>query len=364
MRVLLVTRAATGGAARHVLDVVRALGGRHEIACLASPVEDGGYPGALARAGARVRTVPIRRGADPTGDLRAVSEIRTELARFAPEVLHAHAAKPGLLARTAGGDTPVVYSPHGFYHHYPTVPAPARKAALRIEKALAPRTAVLALCAEWERSKAEGEGLGGRRATVVVPNGVPAPNPPEAGERERLRRELGVPEGGRLILMAARLADPKDPVTFLGAAAALPERCRFVLAGDGPLLTRCRKLAPPHALVAGRRDDLPRILASADLAVLATRFEASPYFVLEAMAGGLPVVASDLPATREALAEPRLLVPPGDPAALARAIDEVLGDGARAEETGAVLRERAAERYSLRAMAAATERAWEAARAR
>ncbi len=352
MKALIVTRAGIGGAARHVLDVVGGLAGRHEITVLASPLERPGFLEEISRAGARAVPLPLPRAPSPAADLRALAAVRALLARRPPDVIHAHTAKAGALARLAARGVPVVYSPHGFYHHYPHAPRGARLAARTAERLLAPRTALLALAAAWEREAAAGAGLAPPGGTVVIPNGV-ATNPlPE--------RPLPGPEP--VVLMVGRLAPPKDPLAFLAAAARSAGPGRWVLAGDGPLLGRCRRAAPSRAEVRGRVADPGRLLAGAAVAVLATRFEAAPYFLLEAMAAARPVVAADLPATREMLGDAGVLVPPGDPGALAAAVDRLLMDpGARAE-LGARGRQRAAARYPLSATLRATEEAWRRAR--
>jgi len=95
--------------------------------------------------------------------------------------------------------------------------------------------------------------------------------------------------------------------------------------------------------LAGHRDDVPGILAAADAFVLSSRSESFGLAVVEAMAAGLPVVVSDLPAFRELLADGRegLKVPPGDPEALAGAIARVLDDAALRKALAAAGRRRA-----------------------
>ncbi len=362
MKVLLVTRAGTGGAARHVRDAVAGLSGRHEIEALASPREDPEYLAVLAAAGARVIPLPLARGAAPRSDVAALVAIRAAVRRFRPDVVHAHAAKPGALARLAAGRTPVVYSPHGFFHDYPTAAPAARTAARIAERALAGRTAVLAACAEFEAAAARRQGLAPGGRVVVVPNGVPMPAPVPPGQRRARRALLGAGEGDFVVLMIARLAPPKDPGTFVAAAERAGAGFRFVLVGDGPLLAPLRAPAE-HAGVrlAGAFANAADLLPAADAAVLSSRFEAAPYSLLEAMAAGVPCVCADLPAAREALGEAGLFFPPGDAASLAAAVTALRDAPARAVALGRLARARAADHHSLPRMLAATEQSWLAA---
>jgi glycosyltransferase involved in cell wall biosynthesis len=358
MKVLLVTRPGIGGAARHVLDLVAGLAEEHEIRALASPLEDAGFPERLADAGASVAALPLHRGPHPRTDLAALRTVKREIRSFEPDVVHAHAFKAGGVARMAAGDTPVVYSPHGFYHLYPTAPFPARKAAKLVERKLARRTAVLALCAKWEKAIVARDRLAPAGEVVVVPNGVCAA--PPRTDRDEARRELGVGPSETLVLMVGRLAPPKEPRWFAQAALAAPPDQRWLLVGDGPALAECREWAERSETldVAGYREDLPRLLAAADVAVHASTFEAAPYFPLQAMAAGLPVVATDLPATREMLADAGVLVPPG-PRPLLTAVRSLVPK--RREVLGTKARERVGDAYTTARMLSATERAWESA---
>jgi len=363
MRVLLVTRPGTGGAARHVLDLVTGLAPDHEIRALASPVEDPAFPDRLGAAGAEVVAVPMERVPHFPTDVSAVRAVRRAVREFGPDVIHAHAFKAGAVARLGACGTPVVYSPHGFYHLYPTAPGSARRIARLVERRLAKRTAVLALCAEWEREVVRRDRLDRGGAVTVVPNGVPIPDPLDAAKRQAVRASLGVDPGHCLVLMVGRLAPPKEPLQFVAAALAAPGRFRFLLVGDGPDLPEYRALAADHEtlIAAGYREDLPDLLGASDIGVLASRFEAMPYFLLQAMAAGLPCVATDLPATREVLSGGAGVLVPPEAAALLGAVEGLAGSPARRASLGTAARERAVERYSLRSMRDAVRAAWESA---
>ena len=154
-----------------------------------------------------------------------------------------------------------------------------------------------------------------------------------AGERESARRELGCEEGNFVWLAMGRLHPQKDYPTLLAAFSRLvadhPE-ARLRIAGEGRLYGELLELVEELGLtetveLLGLRADAPRLLAAADALVLSSAWEGLPNVVMEAMVAGLPVVATAVGGVPELVDDGRTgrLVPPGDVAALARAIGEV-----------------------------------------
>lgn len=173
------------------------------------------------------------------------------------------------------------------------------------------------------------------RRVHVVMNGVVSRDAERPALRARLRAELGVPDGVLLIGGAGHLAPRKgfDLLLRAFAAAALP-RARVVIVGGGGYLAELRELAARlgvsrrvHFL--GHRDDGPEVIAGCDVFVLGSRNEGMANVMLEAMAAGVPVVATGVSGVRQALAPEAgtppagWIVPPGDHAAMAAALGEV-----------------------------------------
>lgn len=212
-----------------------------------------------------------------------------------------------------------------------------------------------------------------RGRLTVIPNGVDLDHfaPAAASDRESARKDLGIPRDAPVALCVARLSPEKDVGNFIEAAALLAPllpQTRFLVAGGGPLLPTLRyqvgilRLEPQLTLL-GRQDDIPRLLTASDLLCLPSREEGLPLAALEAMAAGLPVVASAVGGLPEAIEEgvTGRLVPPRAPAALAAALRDLLADSAGARAMGRAGRERAAERFSLPGMIAATRAAYQEA---
>ncbi len=326
-RVLVVARPGTGGAGRVLDALLRTLPARgvRGVAAL-SGTESTQLLETAQEHGWETIRLDLRREISPVHDARAALRLR-RIARGC-DLVHAHAAKAGALARLAlplRKGVPVVYAPHGFFFTYHAEGSAAWRRYLALEQRLAPRTTLLHCVSAAERDVAVEHGLATEEGCHVLTNPLPPERPGDAAR-------LPAQDGARpLVVMAARLAEPKDPETFVRAAAAVSARtgARFALVGDGPLADATRRAAG-DAPVTFLPPDTPvrALLRRAAVAVLATRSEAFPLFVVEALAEGVPAVLSDLPGCREAGGDAALYVPPGSPQALADALVRLLGDAA------------------------------------
>lgn len=180
-------------------------------------------------------------------------------------------------------------------------------------------------------------GLSAEKVTVI-PNGVDWETYAHASAADL--SEFGIPPGCRTVLFVGRLDQQKDPFNLLTAAESLFEKhsqLHVLLVGKGRLRQAIETWVREHGVqsrvhVAGWRADVPALLRAAGCLVLSSRWEGLPNVVLEAMAAGVPVVATQVEGTT-ALVRPGqtgLLVPPESPEELASAISQILTDSARA----------------------------------
>jgi len=196
----------------------------------------------------------------------------------------------------------------------------------------------------------------------VVPYGVDTERlGPNASDRRAVRAELGLSDQP-LVAMVGRLDEQKGHDVFLEALAEL-ERVHALIIGTGALADRLKALAAQRGLAdrvrfLGHRPDVPRLLRAADVLALSSHDEGLPYVVLEAMAVGLPVVATRVGGLEEAVQDGRtgLLVPPGSAAALATALRSVLDAGDRGQSYGEAGRRRVAEAFRQSDMVRDVER--------
>ena len=336
---VLITLAEVGGAQTYVMQLLPALVERFDVTVAAwgpGPLRE-----ATERSGARyVPLRHVRRALHPLHDLRGLLELYRLCRRVRPQLVHANSSKAGVLGRLAArlAGVPVrVFTVHGWAfkaHH-----GLASRLYLWADRAMRPLTTAVVCVAEGERRIGIARRTCAADRTVVIPNAV-AEAPAAA-----LRGEPPV------VVSVGRLKQPKDFSTLARALAQLDVPYRALVAGDGP--DRPALEAEVAALgvrlgLPGERDDIPGLLASADVFVLSSRSEGMPLSILEAMAAGLPVVASAVGGVPELVldGETGLLVPPGDPAALAAGLRRLLEDPAR-RRRGVAGRERAQREFGL-----------------
>jgi glycosyltransferase involved in cell wall biosynthesis len=307
-----------GGAERIVCDLARRRDLQTAVICL-------DWPGSLLdtaqRLGIHVCCTQRRAGTD----WRQVGRIARFIRDWRPDIIHAHQYTPyfyAALAATTASFGPIIFTEHG--RHWPDRVGPLRRAAnqlLRLRRD--PITAVCQFVAEALRCR---ECIAGRNVRLI-PNGIDWRRFDRPSRRAALAEELGVPPEAPLLIQVARLRPVKDHATSLRALALLRRHhpsAQLLLIGDGPEEPRLRELADRLGIASAvhllhRREDVPELLASSDVFMLSSLSEAASLSIMEAMAAGLPVAATDVGGNAEIVLHGRtgLLSPRGDPAALA-----------------------------------------------
>ncbi|MEO6204186.1 MAG: glycosyltransferase family 4 protein [Mycobacteriales bacterium] len=302
-RILLVLATSTGGVGRHVrslADGLMARGARVVVAAPAAVDAVFAFPG----------HVPVEIGSrpDPRSDLAAIRALR-RLARDA-DVVHAHGLRAGALASAT---RPLVVSWHN-------AQLTGSLLGALLERHVARRASVTLAASSDLLLTARHRGASDARLGAVA-----APPPVALGRLPGL--------GHPLVLAVGRLHRQKGYDVLLEALPLLGDVV-VAVAGDGPLEDELRSRAPQvHWL--GRRDDVGDLYAAADVVVLPSRWEARSLTAQEALLAGRPLVASDIPAVRELVGDGAVLVPAGDPVALAQAVRRLLDHPVEAAALGA-----------------------------
>jgi glycosyltransferase involved in cell wall biosynthesis len=292
---------------------------RNDIVCTPGP-----HLARVHAGGGEVFAMPIPRGLGPlplTGLLiRLVRLLRAE--RYT--IVHTHNSVTGAVGRLAAWLARVpltIHTTHGFHFH-DHMSAARRLPFVAAERWLARRCDLLLFQNHEELQAAERLGLRPRRGVFHVGNGI---------DLRRFRPRTAPPENPRpIVLSVGRLEPVKNHVMLFDALQLLRERIGEAgvpilrLVGDGPSRARYEQLVARRGLgwaveFLGYRYDIPQLNAAADVAVLTSVKEGIPRALMEAMAVGVPVVATDVKGSREVVVDGAtgFLVPLGDAAALA-----------------------------------------------
>jgi glycosyltransferase involved in cell wall biosynthesis len=313
--------------------------GHRALAVSLAPPPEGALAEEFRQAGIEPLTVPKKgRGLDFGLPARLAAEFRGKDVT----VVHAHNPQALIYAALAGkaAGATVVYTCHGQNSLAPGRLWLTRLASLLIDAyvGVSPRIVERARC-HHECPEAK---------LLVIENGVDlSAFRPDADARREVRAELGLPEAAWVVGTVGRLVEDKDPGLLLRAALPLlgPD-ARLVFVGDGPLYPALQAMAARHPAghcvsFLGARHDVPRLLAAFDVFALSSRTEGLPLALLEAMAVGLPIVATAVGGVPDVVRDgwSARLVPSADEAALREALAQLRGHPTAAVELGRCARE-------------------------
>lgn len=312
----------------------------------------------IAQAGITVKSLGMKHVL--FGPLALIPLVRM-LRQVQPDVIHTwmyHADLFGGLAARFVGKPPVVWA----VHHATLNPETTRRTTIFIANICARLSSWLpsriVYCSSTSQKNHTKMGYNAEIATLI-PNGFDltalSPNPKN---RAAVRSELGLTQTTPLAGLIARFHPDKDHQTFCTAAGLLlkeiPE-ARFLLCGNEisadkePLMEMIREAGIQEAChLLGRRDDVARLLGALDIAVCSSRSEAFPLVLGEAMASGVPCVATDVGDNSIIIDNTGSIVPPASPAELARAMADMLNlPPSSRQSLGEKARSRIAENYAL-----------------
>lgn len=330
-----------------ILRGIRDRGWTAEFACA-----DGPWAARLREDGFTHRRVDVTRAASPVRQARAIFQLARSLAADPPDLVHTHTPVGGLVGRAAAMLAfrgPVVHTFHGLpFEGHPQ--GAKERLYLLAERVVARRTDRFFSQARGDVARAARFGIADPARTLVIGNGVDVRRfAPDAALRLATRAELGLPANAIVVTLVARLVREKGILELADAALSLraDPRLHYLIVGEA-LESDRTGVAPElarHPVGAtlgtrwrhlGLRPDIERLLAASDVFTLPSYREGLPRSIIEAMAVGLPVVATDISACAELVRpdETGLLVPVADAAALATAIADLASDPSRRARMG------------------------------
>jgi glycosyltransferase involved in cell wall biosynthesis len=322
--------------------------------CVLKPLTDDQESRVPRLARFRELDVPVAFQEPHEHKLGTVSALAGWIRREQIEVLHTHSYKPNLYARLAGTlckDTGLKIVAH---YHNSYEANWKRDDTLELDRLLAARSDRIVACSRSVKQHlVEWLGIEAERIRVIG-NGVELERFAPSVARHEARRALGFPADAKIVALVGRISEQKGQEELIRAAQSVrltvPEAL-FLIVGAPDQPERAAGLA---ALVGelGLRDavrfcgfvtDMPLLYAAIDVLAAPSRWEGFGLMLVEAMAAGLPIVASRVGAIPDVVAEDEtaLLVPPADPPSLAAAIASLLGDPRRARRMGELGRKRA-----------------------
>lgn len=339
----------------------------HEVVAITPP---GPYGPQLERAGLRWRALPLkRRSISPTLEAAHVARLYREFRREQPDLLHSFTVKCvvyGAFAARMSGLPAVVNSLDGLGYVFSSTDIKARLLSPVISRLLRGSAAM-------KKSRIVVQNAGDREfllsRAIAVDKRIRLIDGGVGVDTERFKPvSADVKNNPPRVVFASRLLKEKGIEDFVAAAQILHRRdvdCRFVVAGNpdpgNPGSISQEQLAEWREIegldLIGHTDDMPGLLASADIVVLVTDYgEGVPRILIESAACGVPVITSDQAGCREIVdhGENGLVVHPRDPVALADAVQTLLADNEMRAAMGRAGRRKVVEKFDERAIIART----------
>ena len=354
-----------GGAQTHVIQVVSGLDRRRFAPMVCALKARGEMRGVLEKIG-----VPVFDGGlGPTligwGGVRVLLRLSRLLKRERVDVAHSYLFHPNVLTPMAGrlARVPVSVVSKRSLDRYPSA---FRRYACKVGNALADRITVNAeAIGRFVKSE---EGCRAEKM-LLIPNGVSDDILNRTSDEGRKRREHRLPSGGQVVGVVGRLAWKKGIRYLLEAAPRVLESApdaTFVIVGDGPLREELEAQAQAlgirdRVMFLGSRRDTLELLSGFDVFVLPSVIEGMSNALLEAMAVGLPVVATSVGGNSEVVVDGQtgFLVPAADPGSMAAAIVKLLHAPEMGTEIGAAGKRLVADKYRVDVMVRKIEELYE-----
>lgn len=359
----------SGGAATNTLlgmDGVRRHGFDSTLVYGRTLDKDGRIAEDITRLGIPALTLPsLVRHVSPVRDVQALIALYRVMKKGKYALVHTHTSKAGALGRMAARflRKPVVHTAHGhiFYGYFGPLQTSVYTCA---ERVLATWSNALVSLTEDETTESLRRGIGRPDRFHTIPSGVPLARFMEvnraAGQEQR--RRLGVQADDVLFVSVGRLVPVKGFDRLLQAFAdyrAAGRKGCLAIVGDGPERPALEAAAArlgvtPHVLFTGHMDDVRPALAAADVFVLASRNEGMGRVIVEAMAAGLPVIATAVGGIVSLLRSGNsgILITNGDVASFSAAMQELTTDVRRRLEMGETARREVYPDYDLETMSA------------
>lgn len=286
----------------------------------------------------RVWLPSLVREVRPLQDLTAFLTLFRLFRREKPQVVHTHSAKAGILGRWAArlaGVPFIFHTAHGFGFNDFQRPA-VKGFYVWLERLTAKITTRFIVVSLANAQKAEQSRILERGNWLLCRDAISVSEFMQPGARRGRLEDWNIPDDKLVVGMIACLKPQKSPMDFVDVAARVLKRnsqAHFVLAGDGELRPEVEKRIQEHGIarhitLLGWQTDMPEVYRNLDIVVLTSLWEGLPCVFSEAMAGALPLVATNVDGAREAIVhgENGFLHEPHDVEGMAESVIRLLED--------------------------------------
>ncbi|HCE46507.1 MAG TPA: hypothetical protein DET40_23425 [Lentisphaeria bacterium] len=365
IKILLILEATAGGTRRYITQVLTHLDlNKFEPVLFCAVKRDPAFLDdieLIRKRGIKVVVFAMKREISPLSDMWLILKMAKAIKRENPDIVHTHSSKAGIIGRTAArlaGVAKIAHTPHVFPFEM-DVGKFKRQFYLFLEGIAAKWTTLLIAVSDAEKATALEHGLFNDGNSAVNANGIDPELWPaaDAGERQKQRGLAGIPNDVFVVGMVGRFMPQKGHRILIEAAGKLLKKnkdIRFVLVGDGELKNEIRALTVSNKTeknfhFLAQTDKIASCYAMFDCLVLPSLWEGCPFTSMEAMAMGIPVIASSVGGTCEIIEDrvSGLLIPPADAGALAEAIEKLCEDRRLRESLGEKGRQRILEKFLL-----------------
>ena len=345
----IITRLIVGGAQENTLYTAEILNRKgYRVDVLIGP--QAGPEGSLIE-NAKRRNIPLFiekslvREINPIKDLICLLRLARFIRRQRYDIVHTHSSKAGILGRWAAwlaGCPIIVHTVHGWgFHDYQQ--SWLRFIYIALERLTSKITQRLIAVSKKDIHKGLAAKIGQRRDYVIIRSGIEIDefSGPKKS-REEMAREFGIPPGAKVVGTVTRFSAQKSPMTFVRTASEVIKKVPeafFMMVGDGPLRPvieeQIRDLGiEDRMILTGLRRDVPELLQLFDIFLLTSLWEGLPRVIPQAMAAGLPVIASDVDGNAEIIKNSvnGILVKPGNIDQTIKNVIQLLEDKHRCQQ--------------------------------
>ena len=352
MRVLhVIARLNVGGTARYITQLAQELPKNGIETFVATGVVQGAEVEDPSVQEIEVIRIPtLARSMNVIRDHRARKHLLKIITEIKPDIIHTHTFKAGYITRMRRQSIPVIHTFHGHLLDDPEFVGFKSKVIIQLERFMAKKTTKLVSVGNRVAQELVHNGIGTSSQYVSIAPGVVTLIPTS---RAQALINLGLKDNGQLIIgWIARVTGVKNPMRAIEVARLIPN-AQFIIAGGGDLLEQVKEQAPANVIVTGwaKAED---VLGASDIILSTSENEGMPVALIEAQLAGKPVVATDVGAVSEVIANHESgLVTNKNSSSIAAAVNTLILDTQKRTQMGQVASTRAQQLFSVDRMIAA-----------